>query len=335
MVSDITDHDGHGTHVAGIVGGDGSPSGLFRGIAPAVELLILKAYTSAENGWAGDVAAAVSYAIRNGADVINVSGGFGPHGSPARHTSPPWVWSAHSTFEEAAFTAGPAMGAAVVVAAGNFGDLEPSQSTITRPGIVEHVLTVGSVGLAGPAPELSSFSSRGPVLRTDVLPLGVVDSAHAGHLTGAHLIRMDKPDLVAPGGERTLSVSTGQCECPRGKGVTSAKAALAGAPWTICGHPTEPYTSWSGTSMATPVVAGVVALVIENANVNGLELWQRQDRAFVVQNLLKAAARDLGMPRAVQGHGLVDWVSLEKVLANISSGFDHLDNYRLEPVFPR
>lgn len=334
-VSDITDHDGHGTHVAGIIGGDGSPSGLFRGIAPAAELLVLKAYTSAENGRAGDVAAAVSYAIRNGTDVINVSGGFGPYGTPARQTRPPWVWSAHSTFEEAAFTAGLAMGAVMVVAAGNFGGLVPPESTITRPGIVEHVLTVGSVTLDAAGPQLSSFSSRGPVQRTDMLPLGAVDSADAEHLAGNQLIRMCKPDVVAPGGERSRPVPAGQCECPRGVGVTSAKATQAGAPWSTCKHPSEPYTSWSGTSMAAPVVAGIAALLIEKANAEGLELQRRDDRALVIQNIVKATARDLGMPRTAQGYGLVDWRSIEKVLANSGSGLDHLDNYRLAPVFPR
>jgi len=87
--------------------------------------------------------------------------------------------------------------------------------------------------------------------------------------------------------------------------------------------------------MATPVVAGIAALIIERANANGLELRRRYDRAFVVQNLVKATARDLGLPRAAQGHGLVDWDSIEKVLADVGSGFDHLDNYRLEPIFPR
>lgn len=81
--SNFTDSDGHGTHVAGIVGGDGSPSGQFKGIAPGAELLILKAYTSASvPGRSGDIHAAVNYAIQQGADVINVSAAI-PRGMSA------------------------------------------------------------------------------------------------------------------------------------------------------------------------------------------------------------------------------------------------------------
>jgi hypothetical protein len=333
--SNFADNDGHGTHVAGIVGGDGSPSGTFRGVAPGADLLILKAYVSAaQGGSAGDVAAAVNYAILQDADVITVSAGYAPRSS-GRSTAPPWLWSSRTTFEEMVFTAAPATGHATIVAAGNFGNLAPPSSTITRPGICEHVLTVGSVDLSLTSPSLSSFSSQGPVRRSDALGLGTVDSANAPHLAGAQVTTLDKPDVLAPGGERNHQAQPGQCAHPQGQGVMSAMAAGVGTPWSTCAHPSEPYTSSSGTSMAAPVAAGLAALITEYADRNGLGLARRSDRALIVHNIIRATARDLGLSRCKQGYGLVDWTGIEGTLGQIASGQDFFDNYRIPPAFPR
>jgi len=87
--------------------------------------------------------------------------------------------------------------------------------------------------------------------------------------------------------------------------------------------------------MAAPVVAGLAALVIEYADRNGLGLAQRSDRALIVHNIIRATARDLGLPRCEQGYGLVDWTGIERTLGQILSGQDFFDNYRIPPAFPR
>jgi serine protease AprX len=71
---------GHGTHVAGIVGGNGLNSlGLHAGVAPAVNLVALKVLDYRGAGVISNVIAAIEYAIANrtayNIRVINMSVG--------------------------------------------------------------------------------------------------------------------------------------------------------------------------------------------------------------------------------------------------------------------
>lgn len=68
---DVTDDHGHGTHIAGIVGGQGT------GVARDVSLMILKYYDTESQGYDNltNTVSAIRYAIRMGANVINYSGG--------------------------------------------------------------------------------------------------------------------------------------------------------------------------------------------------------------------------------------------------------------------
>jgi serine protease AprX len=158
-------------------------------------------------------------------------------------------------------------GVTVVVSAGNSG---PGDSTITTPGSDPYVITVGALDdNATPSLDddsLPSWSSRGPTS---------IDLAA-------------KPDLVAPG-RRMVSLrspgSTLDLELP--------DRQVAGL------DPLAPaYFRLSGTSMAAPVVTGVVALMLEKSP--GLTPAQ-------VKHRLKATAKPLAFGTAVTtGAGLVD-----------------------------
>jgi thermitase len=74
---DVSDDHGHGTHVAGIIAADLVDTELgSRGVDPNVSLMILKYYdpTTGEDNLKNTIAA-IHYAVKMGANIINYSGG--------------------------------------------------------------------------------------------------------------------------------------------------------------------------------------------------------------------------------------------------------------------
>ena len=71
------DHHGHGTHVAGIIGAVGGNNIGISGVCPKVSLMILKYFDpiSHNNDNLKNTVRAVRYAVANGAQIINYSGG--------------------------------------------------------------------------------------------------------------------------------------------------------------------------------------------------------------------------------------------------------------------
>ncbi|MEV7319022.1 S8 family serine peptidase [Streptomyces sp. NPDC093970] len=199
-----TDHFGHGTHVASIVGGTGAASGGTRkGVAPRADLLIGKVLGDDGYGSESQVIDGMEWAAAEHAKVVNMSLGSD---APSDGTDP---------MSQAVDALSASGGPLFVVAAGNAG--EQGASTIGSPGAADAALTVGAVDRDD---SLAPFSSRGPRL-TD---------------------KAAKPDVTAPG-------------------VSIVAARAAG---TAMGTPVDAdYTSASGTSMATPHVAGAAALLAQ------------------------------------------------------------------------
>jgi serine protease AprX len=223
---------GHGTHVAGIVAGNGFDSGGARaGIAPGAQLIVLKALDEAGRGYISDVIAALDFVVSQGAAlnirIVNLSIATGVYES---YHSDPLTLAAKRVVEA---------GVVVVAAAGNRGRNPNGHNAyggITAPGNAPWVLTVGAsshMGTIARADDtMAVFSSRGPT---------AVD--HAA-----------KPDVVAPGvGIESLSD-------PNSAFYTTKSAYLLAG--TIQ-RSYLPYLSLSGTSMAAPVVTGTVALMLQ------------------------------------------------------------------------
>lgn len=68
----VTDENGHGTHVAGIIAAKNDGLGV-TGVAPSVKILPLRVLDANGSGYLSDVAAAIDYAVIQNAKVINMS----------------------------------------------------------------------------------------------------------------------------------------------------------------------------------------------------------------------------------------------------------------------
>lgn len=184
----LTDSDGHGTHVAGIITANMNAYGL-GGIAPNAKIMPVKVLGAKGGGWGG-IAKGIKYAVNNGAHIINMSLGGG-------YIVPQVLvrvmeWAAKK-------------GVVIVMAAGNSGAKSPESpgKYAKHSGIV-----VGSVRRGG---DLSSYSNR------------------SGD---------DKVLYVTAPGEQIYSTL-----------------------------PNNKFNYLSGTSMATPYIAGAIAIMLE-ANPN-------------------------------------------------------------------
>lgn len=223
---------GHGTHVAGIIAGSGYDSGGARkGIAPGARLVVLKVLDDAGDGHISDVIAAIDYAVEHRQQfnirVINLSVAAGVYES---YTTDPLTLAAKRAVDA---------GIVVVTAAGNHGRTSKGQTQyggITSPGNAPWVLTVGATDhqrTAGRSDDVvAPFSSRGPTL----------------------IDRAAKPDVVAPGVALESLADPGSTLYTR-----HPTARLRGTVDTA--H--APYLALTGTSMAAPVVAATVALMLE------------------------------------------------------------------------
>ena len=142
------DEVGHGTHVAGIIGGKGLA--MPEGVVPGCKLLpvrVLGALQKGERrigaGLIDNINNGIKWAVDHGADVINMSLGVAPVGGELPH--------------EEVIEYARQKGVSVVAASGNDG------SSVSRyfPGALPYVVTVGAFDDAG---EVASFSTYGETI---------------------------------------------------------------------------------------------------------------------------------------------------------------------------
>lgn len=191
------DDNGHGTHIAGIICGNGlNCQKKYEGIAPAVHLIILKVLDYKGNGSTDYVISALNFIKKNhqkyNIRIINFSIGYLPWANISEQKK--LVKLLEELWD---------LGIVVVTAAGNNG---PNENTITVPGISRRLLTVGAIDHP-----FFRYSGNGPTSCC-----------------------ITKPEILAPGTK-----------------IISTKNDHKG------------YFVKTGTSMATPVVCGAIALLLE------------------------------------------------------------------------
>jgi serine protease AprX len=232
------DDNGHGTHVAGIIAGNGTVSrGKYRGMAPEAQLVGVKALDQDGSGAISNIISGIEWLLQNSKKLkihaLNLSLGTTAQES---YKQDPLCRATTSAWKS---------GIIICTAAGNEG---PGEQTIDSPGINPVTLTIGNMDdrqtLKPDDDKLSPSSSRGPTID-----------------------KLSKPDLLAPG-----------------TNITSA--------W-INGL----YHSLTGTSMATPMVTGAAALIMQK--------WPAAT-PDEVKRLMKKNARSLGLNPALQGAGALE-----------------------------
>jgi serine protease AprX len=224
---------GHGTHVAGIIAGSATAARNVTtlydgGIAPGVQLVNVRVLGADGSGQTSDVIAGIEWAVANRQQynirVINLSIGH-PVDEP----------SATDPLCEAVADAVNA-GIVVVAAAGNDGlaaDGSMVLGSITSPGNSPLAITVGALNTWGTASRsddtVATYSSRGPT-KYDMAV---------------------KPDVAAPGNKIVSLEANG--------GFLAANYSYLHR----AGSGSNAYMQLSGTSMATPMVSGGVALLLQ------------------------------------------------------------------------
>ena len=255
----LGDPGGHGTHVAGLIAGDGTASGFaYTGTAPCAQIVSVRVLDANGRSTTSTVLRGLQWVLANrtayGIRVVNLSLGADA------------AASYHMSLLSAAVEALTLAGVTVVAAAGNGG---PIAETIISPAADPFVLAVGALddlGTTKPSDDVvATFSARGP---------SKVDN-------------LAKPDLVAPGRRVVSLLSPG-----------STLATLYPERRVTASGATSPqYLMLSGTSMSAAIVSGLVALLLEREPT--LTPFQVKHRMKAGVRQVKAPSADVGSGEAM------------------------------------
>ncbi|WP_409252773.1 S8 family peptidase [Bacillus sp. SCS-153A] len=243
---DPYDDNGHGTHCAGDAAGDGSASsGQYTGPAPQADVVGVKVLDKMGSGSLDTVMQGVQWCMDY--NDHNPDSKIDIISMSLGSTAQSYETENDDPMVKIVEEAW-ASGIVVCIAAGNEG---PDAGTIASPGISDQVITVGALSDNDTADtreddEVASFSSRGPTIYGKA-----------------------KPDILAPG------VNIVSLRSPNSYLDKLQKANRVG----------EEYFVLSGTSMATPICAGIAALILEQSPqvtpgdvktllIEGADLWK-------------------------------------------------------------
>lgn len=247
--SEPYDDNGHGTHCAGDAAGNGAASfGKYAGPAPEANVIGIKVLDQQGSGSLETVMKGVEWCIQY--NEANPSKKINIISMSLGSTAQRYEDENADPMVQIVEKAWES-GIVVCVAAGNEG---PEARTIASPGISDKVITVGALDDRDTAEtrdddDVASFSSRGPTIYGE-----------------------NKPDILAPG------VDIISLRSPNSFLDKLQKSNRVGSNYFVL----------SGTSMATPICAGIVALMLQhNPRLtpqqvkdllkNNADLWKNRD----------------------------------------------------------
>jgi len=281
IVCDSADTFWHGTHVAGIIAAPGGPGNLNRGtvgIAPSATIIGVKVLHCGSGAFSwilnGIVYAATPIAEGGaGADIINMSlGATFQHQQYDPITGKPLGASGAAHLARAiakVTTYAYQRGVTVIAALGNSAlDLDHTNDLMFLPAMAPHVIAVAATGPLGFATGATNYDR--PASYTNFGQSAVTFAAGGG-------------DFALPG--------NAVCALPRNPSGSIVQFCwvfdMVMAPCRGSGSSNGSYCWAAGTSMASPAVAGVAALIIGRFGRIG---------PAAVEARLRASADDLGKP---------------------------------------
>lgn len=222
----VDDFYGHGTHVAGAIAGDGERSnGSYIGVAPKAKLIDVKVTDDFGAGSTSDVVAGLEWVLMN-KDYYNIR-------VVNMSLNSTMAESYHDSPLDLAVEILWFNGIVVVVSSGNNGD-DANADILYAPANDPFVITVGAVDDMGTEDrtddQLSAFT------------------AHGVTADGFH-----KPEIFVPGSDIIAPLA-----------ADDANLALDHPSHTLQGPDGSYYFRMSGTSMASAIAAGAVALLVED-----------------------------------------------------------------------
>lgn len=316
------DQVGHGTHVAGIICGDGTASnGKITGMAPKAQVVSVGIVTtSGELDLPVDIGRLLKIAADNGAKIINLS--LGKKVSGDYHLG---SFSVDKYVYE-----NPEI--LVVVAAGNDGNAIQGRlayKTVGAPATAKNVLTVGAASSRRTTPVINQTWGNVKPAGFPLPPLNgtklisTEDHPSLGSSTGPTDFESIKPEVVAPG---TF--------------ILAAKSKFSTIQTSSSEFFDNNYTFKTGTSMATPVVSGLAAVLREylrivhhcpnpsSALIKAIIIGNSHQIQSYRTPPADVSLDKIGFPDFDQGFGLVD---MGKLLKERSIQLSYIDIYNTDP----
>ena len=305
---DPMDDKGHGSHCAGIACGDGN-GGRKTGVAPDAILMAVKTVDADGFGGAINIAAGMEWAVEHGCDVISMSLGMVNTNVVNKELLRRTCVAVNDA------------GVPAAVCTGNEGHMQyyspiPNNVRVPgscpppyldpdqlgNPGELSCVISVGAVD--GSTDEAAYFTSQGPVTWQDT------EFGDYPYEPGIGLIR---PDVSAPGVE-----------------IESLYWEWNNAYW-----------SQSGTSQATPIVAGIMALMLQkNPEITPAAICRILEESSVKLTPQKSNLTGMGRVDALAAIEMLDHWDVEEnqakqfsVYPNPAKDYIYINNSSVEMLF--